>query len=128
MNIERILLATDGSTRAESAEVYACKLAELWEATLTVMSVLEFTPGLDPEHPVHRLYLAELMKQATQNLVDLTAQAADRGIAVRTRIETGIPSEQVLAAAAAEDADLIIVGTTGKSGLAHVLLGSTARS
>jgi nucleotide-binding universal stress UspA family protein len=126
MNIERILLATDGSTRAESAEVYACKLAELWGATLTVMSVLEFTPGLDPEHPVHRLYLAELMKQATGELARLKARAADHGIAVRTRIETGIPSEQVLVAAAAEDADLIIVGTTGKSGLAHVLLGSTA--
>jgi nucleotide-binding universal stress UspA family protein len=66
------------------------------------------------------------MKQATGELARLKARAADHGIAVRTRIETGIPSEQVLAAAVAEDADLIIVGTAGKSGLAHVLLGSTA--
>lgn len=126
MKIERILLATDGSTRAEGAEPYACKLAESWGATLTVVSVLEFAPGLDPEYPVCRLYLAELMMQATEGLARLKARAADRGIAIRTRIETGIPSEQVLAAAAAEDAELIIVGTTGKSGLAHVLLGSTA--
>jgi nucleotide-binding universal stress UspA family protein len=126
MNIERILLATDGSTRAEGAEAYACKLAESWGATLTVVSVLEFAPGLDPESPVCRVYLAELMTQATGDLARLKARAADRGIAVRTRIETGIPSEQVLAAAAAEDADLIIMGTAGKTGLAHVLLGSTA--
>lgn len=126
MNIERILLATDGSTRAEVAEAYACKLAESWGATLTVVSVLEFAPGLDPESPVCRLYLAELMTQATGDLARLKARAADRGIVVRTRIETGIPSEQVLAAAAAEDADLIIMGTAGKTGLAHVLLGSTA--
>ncbi len=126
MNIERILLATDGSTRAEGAEAYACKLAESWGTTLTVVSVLEFAPGLDPESPVCRLYLAELMTQATGDLARLKARAADRGIAVRTRIETGIPSEQVLAAAAAEDADLIIMGTAGKTGLEHVLLGSTA--
>ena len=126
MNIGHILLATDGSSRAEGAEAYACKLAELWGATLTVVSVLEFAPGLDPEYPVCRLYLAELMKQATGELARLKARAADHGIAVRTRIETGIPSELVLAAAVAEDADLIIVGTAGKSGLAHVLLGSTA--
>jgi len=126
MNIERILLATDGSTRAEGAEAYACKLAESWGATLTVVSVLEFAPGLDPESPVCRIYLAELMTQATEDLARLKARAAERGIAVHTRIETGIPSEQVLAAAAAEDADLIIMGTAGKTGLAHVLLGSTA--
>ena len=126
MNIGHILLATDGSVRAEVAEAYACKLAESWGATLTVVSVLEFAPGLDPESPVCRLYLAELMMQATEGLARLKARAAERGIAVHTRIETGIPSEQVLAAAAAEDADLIIVGTAGKTGLAHVLLGSTA--
>ena len=126
MNIERILLATDCSTRAEGAEIYACKVAELWGATLTVMNVLEFAPGLDPEYPACRLYLAELMKQTTRDFAQLKARAADRGIEVRTRIATGIPSEEVLAAAKAEDADLIIVGTAGKTGLAHILLGSTA--
>jgi nucleotide-binding universal stress UspA family protein len=39
---------------------------------------------------------------------------------------SGIPSEEVIAAAQAEDSDLIVVGTRGKTGLAHVLLGSTA--
>ncbi len=126
MNIERIILATDCSTRAEGAEAYACKLAESWGATLTVMSVLEFAPGLDPEYPVCRLYLDELMKLATRDLAQLKERIADRGIAVRTRIEKGIPSEEVLAAAAAEDADIIVVGTAGKTGLAHILLGSTA--
>jgi nucleotide-binding universal stress UspA family protein len=126
MNIEHILLATDCSTRAEGAEAYACKLADSWGATLTVVSVLEFAPGLDPEYPVCRLYLDELMKHATRDLAQLQARIADRGITVRTRIEKGIPSEEVLVAAAAEDADLIVVGTAGKTGLAHILLGSTA--
>lgn len=126
MKIERILLATDCSPQAGGAEVYACTLAELWGAALTVVSVLEFAPGLNPEYPVNRLYLAELMKQATRALAELKVRTESRGISVRTRIATGIPSQEVVAIAEAEDADLIVVGTLGKTGVKHVLLGSTA--
>ena len=122
----RILLATDLSRWAEGAEAQAYAFASSWGATLTVMSVLEFPPGLNPEYPVNRLYLGELMKQATKGLVDLKARASNRGISVHTRIATGIPSEEVLVAAEAEDADLIVVGTRGRTGLEHVALGSTA--
>lgn len=122
----RILLATDGSRWAVGAEAYARALAASWGATLTAMTVLEFPPGLNPEYPVNRLYLGELMKQATTGLADVQARAARRGIPVHTRLATGIPSEEVLAAAEAEDTDLIVVGTRGKTGLEHVVLGSTA--
>lgn len=122
----RILLATDFSKHAARAEDYACCLAATWHATLTVLTVLEFPPGMNPEYPVNRVYLGELMKAGSKQLVDLKARAAARGIAVHTRIATGIPSEELLAAAEAEDSDLVVVGTKGKSGLAHVLLGSTA--
>ncbi|UVT16180.1 MAG: universal stress protein [Nitrospira sp.] len=122
----RILLATDGSRGAVEAEAYAFALAQSWPAALTVMHVLEFPPGLDPESPVNRLYLGEMTKRATHELAKLKARTADRGISVQPKIATGIPSEGVLAAASAEDPDLIVVGTRGKTGLAHVLLGSTA--
>ncbi len=122
----RVLLATDGSRWAEGAERSACSLASSWGATLTVMSVLEFPPGMNPDHPVNRLYLDELMKQATAELTNLKARAATRGIPVHVRMTRGIPSQEVLAAAEADDVDLIVVGTRGKTGLEHVLLGSTA--
>lgn len=122
----RLLLATDLSRWAEGAEVYACSLASSWNATLTAMSVLEFPPGMNPDYPVNRLYLGELMKRATRELAELKSRAANRGISMHTRIVNGIPSQEVLAAAAAEDTDLIVVGTRGKTGLEHVVLGSTA--
>ncbi|HMS85961.1 MAG TPA: universal stress protein [Nitrospira sp.] len=122
----RILFATDGSQGSAVAEAYAYVLARSWGVSLTVMRVLEFPTGLDPENPVNRLYLAELMKEATQELVELKARAVARGISVETRITTGIPSEEVLMAAMGEESDLIVVGTRGRTGLAHVLLGSTA--
>lgn len=124
--IKRILFATDFSRWARRAEDYACALACSWRASLTVLSVAEFMPGLNPAYPVNQQYLAELLKQASAQLVDLKARAERRGIAVTTRMATGIPSEEVITAARAEDSDLIIVGTKGKTGLEHVLLGSIA--
>jgi len=93
---------------------------------LTVLSVAEFPPGLNPDYSVNQQYLADLLKHASSQLVDLKGRAERRGIAVTTRVATGIPSEEVITAARAEDSDLLVVGTRGKTGLAHVLLGSTA--
>jgi len=124
--IKRILFATDFSPWAKRAEDYACFIACSWRASLTVLSVAEFPPGLNPDYSVNQQYLAELLKQASSQLVDLKARAERRGIAVTTRVVTGIPSEEVITAAKAEDSDLLVVGTRGKTGLAHILLGSTA--
>ena len=122
----RILFATDGSQGSATAEAYACALAQSWGASLTVMSVLEFPPGMNPDYAVNRLYLDELMKEATTKLVDLKTRAVARGISVQSYLATGIPSQEVLAVAQAEGTELIVVGTRGKTGLEHVLLGSTA--
>jgi nucleotide-binding universal stress UspA family protein len=91
-----------------------------------VLCVAEFPPGLNPDYPVNQQYLADLRKNASSQLDDLKGRAERRGIAITTRVASGIPSEEVIAAAQAEDSDLIVVGTRGKTGLAHVLLGSTA--
>ena len=124
--IKRILLATDFSRWAKRAEDYACALACSWRASLTVLSVAEFPPGLNPDYPVNQQYLADLLRNASSQLVDFKGRAERRGIAFTTRVATGIPSEEVITAARAEDSDLLVVGTRGKTGLAHVLLGSTA--
>ena len=124
--IKKILFATDFSQWARRGEDYACSLASLWKASLTVLCVAEFPPGLNPDYPVNQEYLADLMKRASSQLDDLKGRAEPRGIAITTRMATGIPSEEVIAAARAEGSDLIVVGTRGKTGLAHILLGSTA--
>jgi nucleotide-binding universal stress UspA family protein len=126
MNIEKLLLATDFSSWARRAEEYALSLAGSWRAHLTVMTVLEFPPGMNPDYPVNQQYLTDRMREASEQLVEFKGRATKRGIVVATRIATGIPSEELNAAALAEESRLIIVGTRGKTGLAHVLLGSTA--
>jgi len=125
-SIKRLLLATDFSDWARRAEDHACALAASWQAKLTVMTVLEFPPGMDPNYAVNKQYLTNRMSEASAQLAKFKHGAYARGIAVTTRTATGMPSEEIIAAALAEKADLIIVGTRGRSGLAHVLLGSTA--
>lgn len=125
-SINRLLLATDFSEWAQRAEDYACSLASSWRASLTVMTVLEFPAGMNPDYPVNQQYLTYRMGEASEQLAEFKARASRRGIIVATRIATGIPSEEINAAALAEGSELIVMGTRGKTGLAHVLLGSTA--
>ena len=66
--ITRILLATDFSRWAKRAEDYACALACSWKASLTVLSVAEFPPGLNPDYPVNQQYLADLLRNASSQL------------------------------------------------------------
>ncbi len=122
----KLLFATDGSHGSAAAEAHACVLAKSLGASLTVMSVMEFPPGMDPDYAVNRLYLDDLMKEVTTKLVDLKARAVALGVSVESHLATGIPSEEVLAVARTQRADVIVVGTRGKTGLEHILLGSTA--
>ena len=125
-SIKRLLLATDFSDWARRAEDYASALAASWRAALTVMTVLEFPPGMNPEYAVNKQYLTDRMSDASSRLAEFRGRAQRQGIVTTIRMATGIPSEEVIGAAKAEETDLVIVGTRGKSGLAHVLLGSTA--
>lgn len=124
--ITHILLATDFSDCAARARDYALYLAGQWKAKLTVLHVLEFQPGMDPDMPVNRQYLDYEQREAEKHLKALSETALGSGLLLRTRLVTGIPSVAVGREAAAAGADLIVLGTHGRTGLAHVLLGSTA--
>lgn len=122
----RILLATDFSACARRALDYARFLAEASAARLEILHVLEFPPGMDPDYAVNVLYLERLRKEIDQQLEDLVREAARGGIAVTARQAVGIASQKINEAAQASEVDLVVLGTHGRTGLAHILLGSTA--
>ncbi len=124
--IHRILLATDGSAYAARAEGYALFLASVWGTGLDVLSVLEFLPGMNPAYPINDMYLDQLRKEADRHLSRLADRASSVGVSVRKHVEIGIPSEKIAAVAREHGDDLVVVGTHGRTGLEHVLLGSTA--
>ncbi len=124
--IKRILFATDFSTCAERALGYALTLTDLWKSELTVMTVLELYPGMDPDYTVNKMYLDHLRDEGTRQLASLETRVKAAGRAIATRIDVGIPSQCVQAVAEEIGADLLVVGTHGRTGLDHVLVGSTA--
>ena len=122
--IKRVLFATDFSACADRAMGYALALAGAWKAELCVMTVLELYPGMDPEYTVNKMYLDHLRSEANRQLVAVEARAKAAGQPVTTRIETGIPSQAVQTVAEGIRADLLVVGTHGRTGLKLLLLGS----
>ncbi len=105
---------------------YAVTLAAAWKAELCVMTVLELYPGMDPDYTVNKMYLDHLRTEAIRQLEAVQSRLKGDGQEITTRIEIGIPSQAVQTVAQTTAADLLVVGTHGRTGLDHVLIGSTA--
>lgn len=125
----RIICATDFSDSAAPAEAQALTLAQALQAELIFLHVSVETP-LYGEGPftmgdVQRVYDAQ-RQWATETLEARAAAARARGISARMATRVGAPHTEIVRAADAEQADMIVMGTHGRSGLERLLLGSVA--
>lgn len=87
---------------------------------------MEFPPGMNPEYPINDVYLGQLRKEADRHLERLADRASQVGLSVKKQVVIGIPSQKITAIARDNGDDLVVVGTHGRTGLEHVLLGRTA--
>jgi len=124
--VSRILLATDFSNEAARAQAAAVFLATACRAELEALSVLECPPGMDFEYQVNKIYLDQLRGDTGKRMDAFLVEVRARGLTVTGTMLEGMPIQKINEAARIRKADLVIVGTRGKSGLALVLLGSTA--
>jgi universal stress protein A len=121
--LHTILHPTDFSERSEAALHLACALARDYVARLVVLHVatqppLVYGEGMLP--PDADEYLAYAKEQLDQLQVPTDNVRAER------RLETGDPATEVLRVAKQIKADLIVIGTHGRTGLNRLLMGSTA--
>lgn len=120
--LKRILVATDFGPAAEAALTYGRALAKNFGATLTVMHVAEnffMRPSITDPHALKAAIARRLEERLT---VD------DRGaLHARVVLETSDqPADEITRYAKQAEIDLIVMGTHGREGLAHLLVGSVA--
>lgn len=129
--MRRILFASDFSKASAKAFITAVALAKATHADMTILHVLvPFTP-LVPEQYIGGTTLDQLNSDAQrwgqQQLAKLTAKAKNGGLRAGGLTMTGDPAEQIVRAARTKRADLIVLGTHGRTGLNRFFVGSVAQ-
>jgi nucleotide-binding universal stress UspA family protein len=126
MRIRRILVPTDFSDCSEHAIKYAADLALELGARIVVLHVVEpiITGDIYGFGEIAGLE-AELRRSATLRVQRTVAQLERRGIRSRGFVESGAAASTILDHGG-KSADLIVMGTHGRSGFSHLLMGSIA--
>lgn len=118
-----ILLATDGDEGAHQATEHAVELADQLGASLHVLSVSEEGPHGSEKRDQMR---TDPESEAAQAVEEAERVATGRGLEVTTTVRHGVPQDEIVTVAEAEPVDLVVVGTQGRTGLDHLVVGSVA--
>jgi len=132
-DLGRILYATDFSPASQVAFPHALRLARVTGAELTILHVLPspvsgfIGPAYVPPETWDDLH-AEVRGQADRAMDRLIAQAVEAGVRASAAIVEGgdVPGDEIVRVARDAKADMIVVGTHGRTGIAKALLGSVA--
>jgi len=121
--LHTILHPTDFSERSQAALHLACALARDYGARLVVLHVATQPPLVYGEGmlPLDADQFLDFAKEQLEHLDVPTGS-----IRAERRLETGDPANEILRVAKHIRADLIVVGTHGRTGVSRLLMGSTA--
>lgn len=128
----RILVPVDFSPCSRAALDYAVFLSERIGATIDVLHVWEPPQHAAPEmfvlwHQDSHLTLSEFAEsEAAQEMDRFLSSVERKMLRARGRLEVGEPVSTILRCATDGEYDLIVMGTHGRTGLAHLISGSVA--
>jgi nucleotide-binding universal stress UspA family protein len=126
MAIKRILVATDGSATAQAAVAWAADLAAPLGAEVVLVSVIDIAM-LYPGAVYFPVSEEQMRERLDKELNDAwTERMRERGVNFRTLLGEGNPAAVIVETAAAEKADLIVMGSRGHGGFTELLIGSVA--
>ncbi len=127
---KNIVVATDGSTYSVAAAAEAIGLAKRNNGSLTVVSAVpsELATPTDIDFTMNQkeLIADKEMHQAEKNAKVVKEAAQKEGVAVRAFVMSGKPSEAIIQTAQEKNADLIVLGSHGRTGVERLLMGSVA--
>jgi nucleotide-binding universal stress UspA family protein len=126
---EKILTAIDFSESSDFAFEYALTLARQFQAELTIMHVINEPVDLRGFYVPH-ISFEQLEKEIEEGAEKMMEKFCQTKMGDFTRYTTavvaGIPYEEILRKAEETGASLIVLGTHGRTGIDHLIFGSTA--
>jgi len=129
---QHILVAVDGSSTSDRALQEAIRLAKDQRATLHIVHVVDMVPLIWDVEFTDSEGIQRALRQAGRAIIDRARETAkSAGIEAETQLaEIGTPGQRVASriveAATTWPADVLVIGTHGRRGLDHLLLGSIA--
>jgi len=128
----RILLAVDGSEASDAAIDEVRQRPWPKGSTVRVLSVVQQYMPSAPDVVLASMTFEEIRARLSEEAEQLTRAAAERvaapSIMVETDVRQGDPRTAILDAADEWKADLIVVGSHGRTGLQRLVMGSVAQS
>lgn len=122
---KRILCPIDFSPTSRHALAVAADLAKSAGGALAIVHIWQPPVYGTPDAPVASSVIQSLVDEADASLADWAAGVKANGVEhVTSQIVTGVPWHEIVGLAAS--ADLVVMGTHGRTGLKHVLIGSVA--
>lgn len=127
-----ILVPTDFSDCSDAALILASRLAAIQDAKIVLLHASELAGGIEPSMLVHPDGQAEpvtaerFLRASAEERLRAQAERCGGEVPIALRVELGPPDETILRVAHGAGADVIIMGTHGRTGLAHLIVGSVA--
>lgn len=129
MTFKNILVAVDFSPHAEEAVRVAADLGRRFEAKLTLLHVLQPPSYALPDgyYLYNASQLRDIVATFGTHLEALKKRALAAGATdVEVKQLEGAPAAEIASCARSQHCDLIVIGTHGRTGLPHLVLGSVA--
>ncbi len=126
---EKILLPVDFSEYSEIACEYALTLAKTFNSSVQVLHVINEPVDLRGFYVPH-ISFEQLEKEIETGAVRMLESFCQERLkefeAFETIVVTGVPYEEIIRVASEKESSLIVIGTHGRTGLDHLIFGSTA--
>lgn len=128
INIKNILCPIDYSVYSEMALKYAIEFAEKYQAKLYLMHVLDIRVYDINEPDLYNVNIvdSETIDKLRERLLRCVSEDTKGRISVEAIIIQGVPFAEIIKASRDYKIDLIVIGTHGRTGLSHAIMGSVA--
>ncbi len=123
--MKKILVALDGSPRADGVLAYAVSLARLTGAKLVLLRSFGIPSDLTLAWPLSEEPLEVALRKQAQTYLDERARSVPSELLGEVQVALGVPWQAVCSAAREQNVDLMVIGSHGYGGVDY-LIGTTA--